>query len=182
LAVSFGALPSGHARHSSDRPRFRVARDPRGRWLRFERAAQLERTSDLGPGLAADRHPRRNIGSAVEVHPLGWDAYFIELTVNGAGADDCARPRFAGVDAQADVLVARFERPAVTGMCLVTSTAAFDVLLERRFIPVGVSRFELSESCGNEQPGPGFPRNGIPIVGPGGTSLPEPSESLPAAG
>lgn len=134
-----------------------------------------------GPGWRLVDLRSGNVGPGIDVKPLGDDAYLVEPTVNGPGGKDCARPRFIGFEARGDVLVASFERPAVTETCLITGNRIFDVLLERRFIPSGVSRLELSEPCSNDQPAPGCPQHGVAIDGPWGTPLPVPPGSIPSA-
>lgn len=136
-------------------------------------ATDAQPTSGLGWQLVEIR--RGNVGSGISVTPVGDDAYLVELTVLGAGGEDCGHPRFIGFEARGDVLVARLERPAITGTCLVTSNLIFDVLMERRFIPVGASRMELSEPCSGDQPG--CPGHGVAILGPGGALSPGPADS-----
>jgi hypothetical protein len=107
---------------------------------------------------------RGNVGPGATVARIGDDAYLVELTVLGGGADDCGRPRFIGFEARAETLVAVIDRPPITETCLVGTNIIFDVLLERRFIPVGIMRLEISETCSNDEPG--CPGNGVPIAGP----------------
>ncbi|MDQ6796050.1 MAG: hypothetical protein M3067_14775 [Chloroflexota bacterium] len=133
-----------------------------------------------GPGWRLIDIRGGNVGPGIDIKPIGDDAYLVELTVNGPGGNDCARPRFLGFEARGEVLVAGFQRPAIAGTCLVTNNRVFDVLVERRFIPPGVTRLELNEPCGGELPAPGCPKNGVPIVGPGGPPAPEPAGSFSA--
>lgn len=130
-----------------------------------------------GPGWRLVDVRGGNLGPGIEVHPLGSDAYLVELTVLGPGANDCGLRRFIGFEPRDTVLVARFEHAPIAETCLVITHTVFDVIVERRFIPEQVSRLELSEPCSADQPG--CPGRGVAIGGPGGTTLPEPVWSAP---